>query len=143
MIIRTASWSAPLPTGHVRVGISRGVPRGMTAGYRMFRRLAPGDWFKSVPTEDYLRRYDREVLSVLDPEKVAAELCALVPDHTPVLCCFESAELINAGVHFCHRHLVAQWLEDKLELTVEEVGFPKLDRFAALRRDYIAAPCYK
>lgn len=32
--IFTASWFTPLPTGHLRVGISRGVPRGLPAGYR-------------------------------------------------------------------------------------------------------------
>ncbi len=33
----------------------------------------------------------------------------------------------------CHRHIVAQWLEDSLGIAVPEVGHPNLDRFACLR----------
>jgi hypothetical protein len=42
------SWFVPLPPDHVRVGISRGVPRGTRAGYRRFTALNPGPWFNSV-----------------------------------------------------------------------------------------------
>jgi hypothetical protein len=31
---------------------------------------------------------------------------------------------------WCHRHIVAQWLEDRLGIAVHEVGHPNLDRFA-------------
>jgi hypothetical protein len=34
----TSSWFTPLPPDHVRIGISRGTPRGVVAGYRT-RRL--------------------------------------------------------------------------------------------------------
>jgi hypothetical protein len=64
--IWTASWFAKLPADATPVGISRGVPRGR-AGYRRLRELEPGEWFKSVPPEQYLALY-REILEHLDPE---------------------------------------------------------------------------
>jgi hypothetical protein len=33
-----------------RIGISRGIPRRTPAGYRVFRKLSPGDWFNSAGT---------------------------------------------------------------------------------------------
>src|ERR1017187_9456071 len=46
--ILTASWFTPLPATHIKIGISRGVPRGLPAGHRLFKKLAPGPWFNSV-----------------------------------------------------------------------------------------------
>ncbi len=142
-MIKTASWSAKLPPGHVRVGISRGTPRGMTAGYRMFRRLAPGPWFNSVGAEEYLRRYRQEVLGRLDPASVADELVSMVPDgYVPVLCCYEGAATIAAGATWCHRHLAAQWLEDRLGIAVEEVGAPRFNRWGFFDAERLPQPSF-
>jgi hypothetical protein len=74
----------------MRIGISRGTPRfGVPAGYRIYRKLAPGPWFNSVPAEEFIARYYGEVLDQLDPRRVAAELRQLAGDRIPVLCCFE------------------------------------------------------
>lgn len=51
-LIKTASWATKLPDDHLRVGISRGTPRRLPAGYRVFRSLAPGPWFNSVGIEE-------------------------------------------------------------------------------------------
>jgi len=64
-------------------------------------------------------------------------------DDTPVLLCFERAADIQSGVRYCHCHLVAQWLEDRLGIEVPEVGYPNLDRFAFLRRNGISVPSYR
>ena len=48
--------------------------------------------------------------------------------------CWEAAHDCHAGSKWCHRHLAAQWLEDRLGIEVQEVGFPNLDRFAYLRK---------
>ena len=40
-MIKTGSWSGPLPPDHLRIGISRGTPRRIPAGCCMFRALAP------------------------------------------------------------------------------------------------------
>jgi hypothetical protein len=57
--------------------------------------------------------------------------------------CYENAAGIQDGKLWCHRHLAAQWLEDRLGITVEEVGHPKLDRFTKLRLNGVAPPSYK
>jgi hypothetical protein len=57
-----------------------------------------------------------------------------------VLLCHEHADDIQSGAKWCHRHLVANWLEDALGIVVPEVEHPKLDRFACLRRFGLEPP---
>jgi hypothetical protein len=107
-VILTASWFGPLSEDHVRIGISRGVPRRQPAGFRRYPKLNPGPWFASCATaEEYVARYDAEVLSRLDPRKVAEQLLELAGGRVPVLCCFERV----GGPGWCHRALVAAWFE--------------------------------
>ena len=49
----------------------------MQAGYLMYRRLAPGPWFHSVDLYEYRRRYDTEILGVLDAARVRDDLLRL------------------------------------------------------------------
>jgi hypothetical protein len=121
IIIKTASWFTPLPPDHVRIGISRGI-RGVPAGYRRYPKLNPGDWFNRVPVGVYVRRYDAEVLALLDPRVVAAELRDMAGGHMPVLCCYERA----GNGAWCHRALVAEWLAKALYAPVPELGFEDL-----------------
>jgi hypothetical protein len=137
--ILTASWSAQLPGRTIAVGISRGVPRGR-GGFRRVPELFPGPWFRSVDPTTYLRRY-AEILARLDPVAVRDRLLAF--GGTPVLLCFERADDIQAGRRYCHRHLVAKWLEDTLGIAVPEMGHPRLDRFAHLRALGIAPPRFR
>jgi len=58
---------------------------------------------------DYTREYHAQVLSKLDPNKVYDDL----KDST-LLCWEKSGE-------FCHRRLVAEWIEKALGITVPEV----------------------
>lgn len=121
-LIRTASWFTPLPADHVRIGISRGVPRRMPEGYRVYRRLAPGPWFNRVGVAEYVERYRAEVLAPLDAHSVAALLRAMAPGGVAVLLCYERP---GRG-DWCHRALAAQWLADALGGPVPEVGFEHL-----------------
>jgi len=140
--IKTASWFVKLPGDHIKVGVSRGVPRGMPAGYKRYRALEPGSWFRSVSIPEYLKLYNA-ILAKLDPRRVAEELIAAGDGRIPVMLCYESAPDIQAGTQWCHRHLAAQWLEDKLGITVEEFGRPDLDRFAKLRLAGVDPPTYR
>lgn len=123
-MIRTSSWFHKLPDGHTKIGVSRGVPRQTPAGYRMFRKLAPGSWFNSVSAEEYCARYHAESLRPLDPRTVATELLDLAGGGVAVLVCFERA----GGRGWCHRSLAAGWLADELGWTVPELGYECLDQ---------------
>jgi hypothetical protein len=57
--------------------------------------------------------------------------------------CYEHADDIRAGSKWCHRHMAAQWFEDKLDIAVPELGHPRLDRFANLRALGIESPRFR
>jgi hypothetical protein len=115
----TGCWFEQYPASCIQVGISRGVPRGHSAGYRMYRRLMPGPWFASVSAEVYMRRYF-DILSKLDPREVLAEILELAHGKAPILCCYES---LRRPTQWCHRSFVSAWLADTLQLVVPEYGY--------------------
>jgi hypothetical protein len=114
----TSSWYAPRSADHQIIGISRGVPRRMAAGYRLYRALAPGEWFRTASTEEYLRLYHAEILAPLDPGEVWADLHRLAGGKVPVLVCYEQ---IDAG-EWCHRGIIAKWFAETLGVDVGEYG---------------------
>ncbi|NOT70626.1 MAG: hypothetical protein HOP09_04845 [Hyphomicrobium sp.] len=120
MKIATSCWFEKLdPNVYVRIGISRGVPRGMAAGYRRYSKLNPGSWFNSVSPVRYKELYFYEILRPLDPNQVVAELLAMADGKAPALLCWEAP---TPGPAWCHRGLVSAWLHDTLGLEVFEVG---------------------
>jgi hypothetical protein len=121
-LMKTASWFTALPLDHVRIGISRGIPRPVAPGYRLFRKLQPGTWFNSVTVAEYIARYQAAVLDRLDPITVREDLERLAGGQIPVLCCFGRA----GGPGWCHRALVAEWFHERLGITVPELGFEEL-----------------
>jgi hypothetical protein len=80
-------------------------------------------------------------VSRLDPAEIYGRLVAF--GDRPMMLCWETASECHSGKTFCHRHLVAQWFEDRLGMAVSEVGHPKLDRFAFPRAQGIATPTYR
>lgn len=81
---------------------------------RQYKKLAPKFWFfqkykQDHDEEDYIRNYYSEVLSKLDPKKVFEELDG------SILLCYEKE------TDFCHRFLVASWLEFNLGIEVKEI----------------------
>jgi hypothetical protein len=119
MDIKTGCWFTDLPEGHIKIGISRGVPRRMAAGYRIFKQLAPGPWFNSVSAEEYYRLYRAEILGRLDPRVVASQLIDLARGNVPVMVCYERP---GTG-QWCHRSMAAEWLAEALGRPIPEVGF--------------------
>jgi len=113
----TSCWSMRLPKSYVRIGISRGPPRGQR-GYRLYRPLMPGPYFKSVVPATYRRLYMAQ-LAALDPRQVLEELAGLAGGQVPVLLCFERPPPNGA---WCHRGLVSAWFADALGLRVVEYG---------------------
>ncbi len=122
--MKTGSWFTTLPADHIKIGISRGIPRRMEAGYRLYRKLAPGPWFNSCASADaYDVLYQREVLGRLDAGRVHDEIMALSRGRTPVLVCWE-----RPGTGTCHRALVSEWFLNKLGLIVPQVGYEAAPR---------------
>ena len=106
-------------TGPGRISIARFPPRGTPAGFRVYRALAPGPWFKSVSEPEYRKRYAAQ-LAALDPQRTHQELVALAAGDEPVLLCWERRADLEAGRVFCHRRIVAGWLQDALGVEVAE-----------------------
>lgn len=105
--------------GPGRISIARFPPRGTKAGFRAFRALAPGPWFKSVDEAEYRRRYARQ-LDALDPRRTFDDLVALADGAEPVLLCWERKADLAAGRTFCHRRIVAEWFRERLGAAVDE-----------------------
>jgi hypothetical protein len=106
-------------SGLGRISIARFPPRGTPAGFRVYRALAPGPWFKSVDEAEYRRRYG-VALAALDPPIVWDDLHALANGAEPVLLCWERKADLAAGRTFCHRRIVAAWLEAEFGVAVDE-----------------------
>jgi hypothetical protein len=130
MTVKTASWWTQLPPDHARIGICRSVPRAFAGGIN-YRQLAPPRALKGLEPRAFQAAYDAQ-LKGLDAHLVLAQIEQLAKGRTPVLVCWESAQHIHAGRCWCHRHLVARWLERELDIEVSEVGWPNLDRFRFL-----------
>jgi uncharacterized protein (DUF488 family) len=114
--------------GPAAISISRVQPAWYPFS-QSYKPLAPGPWFKSVSQTEYIRRYHREILSFLRPQKVWDELHSLTPGTEPVLLCYETSH------KFCHRHLVAQWFTyagfpvtelGQVQETAEQLSLPGL-----------------
>lgn len=102
--------------GPGRIGISRGFPRGYTK-IPMFRQLAPGPWFNSVSKPEYEKLFYAQ-LAALNPQAVWDELHRLAGDAEPVLLCYERTPFTDTN--WCHRRMVASWLESTLGIVVNE-----------------------
>ena len=120
--IATACWLTKLPPEFIRVGISRGAPRGHPAGYRRYPPLHPGPWFRTVSEEDYVRRYNAEVLAPLDARRVIEDLRRISVGWPVALLCFERA---GTSDDWCHRSLVAAWLARAIGQPVPELGYER------------------
>jgi len=81
---------------------------------RQYKKLAPKYWFFQRYKKDgdeafYTKQYYKEVLDKLDPKEVYEEL-----GENAILLCWEEPG------NFCHRRLVAEWLEKALGITINE-----------------------
>ena len=82
---------------------------------REYKKLAPKYYFLHKykldgDEEFYTQQYQAEVLDQLDPKEVLRDL-----GEDAVLLCYEKPG------QFCHRRLVAKWLEEKLGIEVKEL----------------------
>ncbi len=80
-----------------------------------YRKLNPSWSYMDDPEDMYTRKFNQH-LATLNPQAVYNELSALSGGKDVVLLCHEKEG------DFCHRHLVARWLEANLHTTVKELG---------------------
>ena len=113
--------------------------KGKNAGYtgNCYSELAPKKEFWRIWKDNigkvhemennkfYIREYYKTVLKQLSPEKIASDL-----DCKALLCYEDSNE-------FCHRHIVAAWLELLLEEEVHEIKVNNFDIEKVERPAYI------
>ena len=108
-------------TGPGRISIARYAPRGTPAGFKIYKPLAPGEWFNSVSEEMYRELYFAQ-LSELNAADVVKDLESMAGGAEPILLCYESVKDIAAGKTYCHRHMVAEWLKREIGIDVPELG---------------------
>jgi hypothetical protein len=117
--IFTSSWFTKLPPSFLRIGISRATPRGMQAGFRIMRELAPGPWFNSVSPHEYDVRFSDQ-LARLDARAILAKIEGMAGDlPDAALLCYEDPRKPD---DWCHRGQVSRWFKDQLGLAVYEYG---------------------
>lgn len=75
--------------------------------------LAPKFWFfsewkKNHDNDFYTKKFKTEVLSKLEPNEVVKNLKKMADGKIPCMICYEKP------TDFCHRHIVAEWLNKSL-----------------------------
>lgn len=90
--------------------------------YLYYNKLAPSYniWKQCHDSNDlnkfeiYTNRFQNEILNHLHPNEVFIDLVNLSGGANFILCCYEKPP------NFCHRHLVAKWLNHYLNLNIYE-----------------------
>lgn len=110
--------------GYALVSIARVAPWFIAKEFKVYplEELAPTDEILALKdkTSEYTKRYTAEILKKLDPIRIMSSLSLIARQegvNKVVLMCYESPE------KFCHRHIVADWIEKNLGLAVSEVAF--------------------
>lgn len=90
---------------------------------RVYEPLMPTwDLINLTDEVEYEILYRDQVLSKLDPQKVYDDL-----GEDAILLCHEKWDDIKSGKAFCHRRIVAEWLEEELGIEVPELEDVKHD----------------
>ena len=99
------------------IAISRTIPK-FFHGPR-YLALAPTFEMLRCEKDIYTHQYYHKILHDLTPQKVYDDLIALAGKHEPILLCWERSNT------WCHRRLVAEWLEKALQIEIPEVGYTR------------------
>lgn len=97
-----------LPSSFAPVSICGKAP-GWYKGAQ-YKKLAPKyeffqEWKKNHDNDYYIRCFKEQVLQTLNPDTVVRELITITGRADIALVCYEKPG------DFCHRHLVADWLD--------------------------------
>lgn len=99
--------------GMACVAISLSIPKWLTVQLPNCRELNPKPYMLHMDKEPYTAAYNR-ILDSLSPQDIVAFLERVSDGKDVVLLCFEKPG------DFCHRQLVAEWLNKNLQLDVRE-----------------------
>jgi uncharacterized protein YeaO (DUF488 family) len=96
-----------LPTNIIPIAICGKSPEWYKG--LQYKVLAPRYWFfrewkKTHDNDFYIENFNKEILSLLDPHEIVKKLKQIANSDDIALICYEKPE------DFCHRHLVAEWL---------------------------------
>ena len=106
-------------SGIMMIGIALYPPKWFTG---LSNKYVSPSWdilHNSKSKEDYVQRFNSEILAHRDPKAFLSAIEKMANGKDVALCCFEKPD------DFCHRHLVAKWLNEKLGIQVEEFGISK------------------
>ena len=98
------------------IGISLGSCKFKTFK-REYKILAPKYSFLKLDGDDYIKEY-KKFLSTLDYKKVWEDLKNIANRDDVIICCYEKYNKL------CHRHIVAEWLKENLNLKYKEKKVP-------------------
>ena len=106
-----------IPDSIAKISIAGKAPTGYLG--LEYKKLAPKygffqEWKKNHNNEYYIEHFNSEVLRCLNPYNVLDDLRYMSNGKDCILLCYEKSG------DFCHRHLVADWLEKELGIEVVE-----------------------
>lgn len=99
-----------LPNNVIPIAICAKAPEGYKG--LQYKKLAPSysilmEWKANHNEDLYIRRFSEEILSRLSFDEVMRDIAQMTPDGADCcLLCYEKSS------DFCHRHLVADWLNE-------------------------------
>ena len=99
--------------GIIPISISLWPPKWYT-GLRM-PILAPEKRYLNWPEKTYRPEYEKK-LDQMDPKEVLRNIIQLSGGKDVALCCYEKPD------EFCHRHIVAEWLQRETGKEITEFG---------------------
>lgn len=86
---------------------------------KRYRALAPSWEIINSPSSEYVKLYYELILRKLQPFEVLNDLSAIANNKEFALICYEGPG------KFCHRHIVADWLQSNTGVQFEEYDIKK------------------
>ena len=118
-----------IPDDHFKIFASGGLTDGLEDHCDVWdKKLAPSksiffDYKKDGDIVKYVRRFKEERLSQIDwLERLGKSLDNIV------IFCYESVESNDGKGHFCHRHILAESIENEFKTKVVEHGYEDYER---------------
>ena len=90
------------------------------------------EYKKDNNQEKYIKRYTEEILCILKEPRYLIDTISYISQGKDVaLCCYEKSG------DFCHRHILANFLNEKLNLNITEFVFPEKEELEVESDSYV------